>query len=836
MNLFDLARQDNTKGGGSDSTDSKSQPTFESDLDSTDESPSGWMAAAQGIWGAPQEKQLVAFMGDPPPAVDEKPNPKLLREAQPEELPDWAAKGKVEPGKEKPAMPGDAGFAKPTDKPPEIKVKEGGGKDAGTSKPDGGAGKTVTERTIQFLETIVEKADKTDTKDALNKILEGQTQSINLLEKLTEPDLSPERKKVLADMNLRIHAEKWNDYERYLDPALSRAELALAKIATGDDKLIAEGEKTLIAAVTMRPDLQFNEGFQKKILESYQKMESTRKGKGLAAWQGELKPEKASSTVAGAIGADPDDAMKKANKVYAEKGMKEALPFFEAAIKAADGLPQDKVKAELAELFCKRLTLERSIVGKVVRNEDTDKAADELKTAREDEWSKYRLYLDPGSTRVNTALAMISSGDADMLRRGKTLLAEAIEKRPELEFDDDFQVHLKKAFESHHTSKPTARLLPPREDVLPTGPDTKVELPGKPDPSKVKREPFEVGYKKIDPKNLSKEQLEEVEKDKEVKNYLKDTVTGPLLTAALLYLGYKVTKGQMERVRAKRAAAVAEAKDVGKKIAESSPAESKPVEEPKPGESKPGSEPKPGDSKPGDPKPGDPKPGDPKPGDPKPGDPKPGSDPKPGETKPGSEPKPGDTKPLDTPKPAERTVDPDTIKTTPFESGAKPDPKIERPAAAMEAGRMIEIKLPGGIYARMPKAELPGFMEKVEKEFKTEELGKVLDKLIEDKVGSDEEQKQLKELKARYDKLGPEAKNEAKIEFFRTIKTQLGLEVDTKEPDKARSSRVGRSLAIGGAVLGVAILTGAILHHCLSKEKADSSNRVNVEFINKNKK
>lgn len=171
------------------------------------------------------------------------------------------------------------------------------------------------------------------------------------------------------------------------------------------------------------------------------------------------------------------------------------------------------------------------------------------------------------------------------------------------------------------------------------------------------------------------------------------------------------------------------------------------------------------------------------------------------------------------------------IETSPFESGGQGDPRLERPAAAMESGKMIEIQLPGGLIARMAKAEAPTFLDRMEKEFKTEQFGRVIDELINDKERSEEERRELRDLRQRYERLPLELKEECKCEFFRSARTQLGLEPEVSESDRARSGRVTRALSLGGGLLGVGILSSALLRHCMQKEKANSYSRVNVQFI-----
>lgn len=1213
--VFDVWGPKTTKSNSVADTDQNVSATDKSNS-STDQSDAPMVAPVDAPAEPPPDKVATppaqTFDATPPPTVTQQKYVNPLQFA------------KDANSTKKPSTLGD------TTTPNSTGLTKTAPKDAGTSATDSKPTGIDLEKSLQWLEKAVQISDRTDTKSAQKRVSEGHATSINLIETLTKPGLTADRRIVLSEIQSHLNAEKWQEYTKYLDPALARAELALAKIATCDEKKIAEGEKGLIEAVSLRPELQIDSGFQRKVLSTYQQMEAARKNQGLPAWTGELKP----STNRGTARATNKDAAKKAdehlsnaNEAYGEKGVKASLPHFEAAIKAADETPQDKVRTELTELFCQRLTVERSIVAADVREEDVDKLLKERATARDNEWEKYREYLMPGSIRVNAGLAMISSGEPELLARGKAMLADAVSKRPELEFSADYQKHLKQAFVSHYENLPTGKSTDAGEcqdeivPILPGGdrkpggnpgmPGLAPQKPGdiKPRLADVAGQPnegddkltstknsFEIGYKKFETRDLGKA-AESLEDDKAVESYLSDSITGPVLTAAVLFLGYKITKGRIEAARARRAASAAasEAKSEGApevKTGETKPSdlETKPIE-PKTGTTsdtvgsqKPGTA---GDTNPATPKPDtmsdtapvtqkpetsrDTTPATDKPGTasdlnaakPKPaelplperinaateslrpgltkilemgangsnpnkhqqlvenllsldkaqkiddgmkfylenpkflkngglkqlkdlvekvvpkteapsrratparpplteseiktategafkaaradiekygqeqmvpkakeytnailgkylpgveatevfagseglavrlndgsvlkfrpntewdsnwgtrkldmplmsidgGDARPmtvgkdgwlvyrqpygeapqpkqvdtflrqvrsmrgdtgdfgsavdsaarqlgmyknpntgrmevrsfdysslemeygeqyefteqdalnldknkpdtnttrntapeGTKPdttkaegaKPETTKPETE-KPGTAK-VDAAKPdaakpegakpvtakpegakpaeAMRTtsgaVDELPIETSPFEKGAQAEPTVERPGAAMESAKMIEIKLPGGVVARMAKADAPAFLERVEKEFKTSDFGKVLDELIADKNTTEEQKRQYQEVKERFEKLPPELKEECKAEFFANIRSQLGLKTETTEVERARSSRVGRSLAIGGGALGVGILATAVLRNCLQREQSRSKDRIQVEF------
>lgn len=175
-------------------------------------------------------------------------------------------------------------------------------------------------------------------------------------------------------------------------------------------------------------------------------------------------------------------------------------------------------------------------------------------------------------------------------------------------------------------------------------------------------------------------------------------------------------------------------------------------------------------------------------------------------------------------------VDELPIETSPFEKG-KSGPGADRPVAAMESNKMIDIKLPGGLEARVPRAELPKFLDRAEKELRVEELGKIFDARAADESLPKEERAQWKHLSENFAKLSPEEKVELRTELFAKIRSDLAIAADTRGEAPGRGRSVMKTLGTGGAVLGVGILTGALLHHMLrSESKSTGGNRIQVQF------
>jgi pSer/pThr/pTyr-binding forkhead associated (FHA) protein len=171
------------------------------------------------------------------------------------------------------------------------------------------------------------------------------------------------------------------------------------------------------------------------------------------------------------------------------------------------------------------------------------------------------------------------------------------------------------------------------------------------------------------------------------------------------------------------------------------------------------------------------------------------------------------------------------LETSPFEGGQN-NPIVERPGSAMEAGKMVEVKLPGQMVARVPRAELPKFIERVEKEMNLDQLGKIFEAKANDTELPKEERAKWQDLNSEYSKLSASEKAEWKAEVFSQIRSELGLvdpNAKTETPGKGRSAM--KALAGAGAVLGVAIIAGTVLHHVFKNEqKSVSGGRIQVQF------
>lgn len=433
---------------------------------------------------------------------------------------------------------------------------------------------------FEALKKRIAAADQIDPKLAINDVLAGQLHSVDLIETLTKTDLASKDNKPLLEVAQGIDQQKFNSYVAYLSPATTRADLALARIATGHAEQVKQGKKELIEALRLRPELQFNSELQNATELAFKMMAESRQKAGLpplgtansVASSSEsntnTKPGTengtgSSGTASGIVdGTRAYEKLGRASQLFQEKGMEGAAPLFQQAISESDKLDQKAMTERRLQLFARKLELTSQIAEATIQGKNTDSLQGLHQKVAEREWDSYKNYLSPASIRTNTAMAMIASGDVKSLVEAKKLLAEAIRLRPELEFSKDYQEHLKKAFQAHNQNR-TAAPTVAENGNKPSTAEKQIDV--KPD-----YKPFEA-EKKTTP-------VPEIANEPEMERYLSDRLTGPVLTAGLLYLGYRAVKSQynrrIERVRVARLADLLRTPE-GETTGEEKPADNK---------------------------------------------------------------------------------------------------------------------------------------------------------------------------------------------------------------------------------------------------------------------
>lgn len=342
---------------------------------------------------------------------------------------------------DKPAQSGDPLIAPIADQPAPTAEPLAGDKQAANlpEKPQ-----PLTDAEIEQLRKNVVEADQ-NAPLALTSLIAGRSDTLTIIGKFAtidmtgRPDLSTAAYDTLRTQEMKQSLE----YAEYLAPGTSRTDLATALISQGDDVSIREGERLLVEAVQVRPDLIFHPNFRAQVMDSYNKMAEFRKDRNLEPWTAEIPiksvqplttstPDLASTTP---WQDKTDEHFKAANEAYFNSGVKAALPEFQKAIGAADETAkhnQDRMAKERLELFVSGLTADRAIAQGQVTGESTT----EMEKRRVDIWEKQvNNYVEDATgsrARMNVGLAMIASGDPEMLAQGNQYLQDAATKHPGL--------------------------------------------------------------------------------------------------------------------------------------------------------------------------------------------------------------------------------------------------------------------------------------------------------------------------------------------------------------------------------------------------------------------
>ncbi|MDZ4835364.1 MAG: hypothetical protein SGJ27_16425 [Candidatus Melainabacteria bacterium] len=300
----------------------------------------------------------------------------------------------------------------------------------------------LTDADIEKLRQAVLEADK-KAPDSLTKLVTGRGDSLALIGKLATVDMTgkPDVSSAAVESLKAQELKQTKEYNDYLAPGTTRTDLATALISRGDDVSIKEGERLLVEAAQARPDLIFHPNFRAQIMDSYNKMADVRKQRDLPPWTAEIdmgdltKPQATDNPAATEWTDKTPEHFKAANDLYWNSGVKAAMPEFQKAIDAADETAkhnQERLAAERLELFVGGLTADRAIA----QGQVTGESVTEMEKRRVDIWDKQvNNYVEDASgsrARMNVGLAMIASGDPEMLAKGNQQLLDAVTKHPGL--------------------------------------------------------------------------------------------------------------------------------------------------------------------------------------------------------------------------------------------------------------------------------------------------------------------------------------------------------------------------------------------------------------------
>ncbi len=338
-----------------------------------------------------------------------------------------------------------AGETVPAEKPEVPKSKA----DGPASRSDDGLRdeapprQTATDADIEKLRKAVLDADE-NAPEASEALIRGRKQSLDLIAKFSADLNGPQDVLQLTSDQLKAQEIKQVvEYNEYLAPGTSRVDLGTALISRGDDASVREGEKMLVEAVQTRPDLIFHPNFRAQVMDSYHQMAEVRKSNNLEPWRAEI-PTGAPAVDAPAWEDKTSDHFVKANEVYFKSGIKSALPEFQKAIEAADQTTEHnhaRLSKERLDLLVGGLQADRAIAQGQVTGESTT----EMEKRRVDIWNKQiNNYVEDatGSTaRLNVGVAMIASGDPEMLTKGNQQLLDALSKHPGMIYSPGLAVY-----------------------------------------------------------------------------------------------------------------------------------------------------------------------------------------------------------------------------------------------------------------------------------------------------------------------------------------------------------------------------------------------------------
>ncbi len=230
-------------------------------------------------------------------------------------------------------------------------------------------------------------------------------------------------------------------------PKMSKLEIACLQIASGQDDLIAKGEKDLLEIVRQNPNVPIDPSFNEMLLKAYLKMFQIRKEQNLPPWSTKIQVPAADRVRASEMPAI--DKLKKANEVFWTGGVDKALPEFESAIEMARK-SHPHYEIQRMALFVEALKVTVGIAEVATENGDITKLTERLDRVFADELEIYEKTQILKSVEVNTAFVKIASGRADLLTQGKADLLRCIAGDPSIVNDPHFKESLKGAFIAHH--------------------------------------------------------------------------------------------------------------------------------------------------------------------------------------------------------------------------------------------------------------------------------------------------------------------------------------------------------------------------------------------------
>ncbi len=301
--------------------------------------------------------------------------------------------------------------------------------------------------------------------------------------KTPEEEIKPLRNRLEVLIQIVDDIEKNTILQRALveKPVTARVQIACLRIASGQDKEIAQGEKELLDIVRENPAVQVDPDFSDAVIKAYLQMTAIRRELKLGPWQCNLTLSDQAQTAPQAVGDsksnDPIQVMKKADEAFWNEGIEKALPVFAEALEAARKTQPAAEQLRL-RLFIDGLNLNCKLADAITNGGNIEQLREQRKDLYGAELEANDRAQILRSIEVNIAFAKIASGRQDLFKEGKAELEQCLQRDPRLMVSKEFRDSLRGAFTAHlqavEKTKPVGK--PEAKDQTEPEYKTKVDL------------------------------------------------------------------------------------------------------------------------------------------------------------------------------------------------------------------------------------------------------------------------------------------------------------------------------------------------------------------------
>ncbi|MBX3137743.1 hypothetical protein KF707_16080 [Candidatus Obscuribacterales bacterium] len=711
---------------------------------------------------------------------------------------------------------------------------------------------------VELFDKAIQESDKTNSDALLDLRMETFRDRLVLDRTIVLENAAGHNTTKLYEKRSLAADKEWNAYQRYMEPAQVRSEIAFAYIKSGDAQLLAKGQTLLKEAVKLRPELEFTENFNRLKQQAYREHFEKRNGNSLEAKAPDKvlgvetnvikssEPEKKTATehavatpesnsetedatigftdsdlkslaqnaligvvLAGAgykliqrgakwafermnpaenskeetnkpgekspIGAKPDQSQKIDELTRAlETAQREKLGADEklTAEKVAHEQKVEEFNTKLAE---KQVELDKATEQNTADKAKLDQEVRDLRTTFDQYKEAQRLAAEKRATEI-TAMETRVTDLSTQLEQAQTAKTETTERlTKQLEASNSKVLELETALQKSETEGASAKgRVSELETTLADAQREKTESNSQLEAAQKRQAELEQQLREMqaareaDAIKAARERAESQQRESALRERLQQTETERDSA------GSKKTEAETREAKLEERLRLAESEirasgrrveDLKQRLAEQRSYANENINRPR-----------------------------------------------------------AETRVV--PPPA---VDEIPIETSPFQNAqGDSSPQLQRPEAAMEQAKRVEIQLPGGLVAKVAKRDVPRMLNTMERELGIEDIAKIFETAANDSTKTSEERAKWQQVRDQFKSLDAVAQEETKIELFNRLRADLGVPVKSEATTAGRGARF---LNGGGVTLGVGIIAAAILHSTLSKANTSpQSAPVQVQF------